>query len=162
MNKPSSETVRISYEGIKRRDEILRLAQGAARTRKRRRNAIRAVSANLVFVVIASITAILATQVPLGQRPQGGGNSPLAVSKPPPAPVPTAAPAEAESVKIVFIQTDPALVDRLSVRAESPRWEVISDEQLLEQLAQSGEPAGLITLNGQTHLLFHNSRGAMR
>lgn len=161
MNKPPMDQNRISYEGVKRRDEILRLAQGAARTRKHRRNVIRTMSANLAFVVIASITAMVATQVPMGERRESGGSSPLAVSKPP-APVPTAVPAEAESVKIVYIQTDMSLVDRLSIRPEPPRWEVISDEQLLEQLAQSGEPAGLVTLNGQTHLLFRNSRGQMQ
>lgn len=162
MNKPPMDQNRISYEGVKRRDEILRLAQGAARTRKRRRNVIRTVSVNLVFAVIASITAMVAMQVPLGPHRQSGGDSPLVVSKPLPAPAPPSVPVESQSVQIAYIQTDPTLVDRLSVRPEAPRWVLISDEQLLDQLAQSGAPAGLITLNGQTHLLFRDTSREMQ
>lgn len=127
--------VPLSVAGEARRGEILRLAKGEARRRRRRRVGVR----------IGAVCAVLGLGVVVMWP--GGKATEVAVKV-----LPTKAPEPAAGLKITFIQTDPTIVDRLAV---SPvrSWTVMDDDQLLRSMADAGHPAGLISMNGQTFLL---------
>ena len=66
-------------------------------------------------------------------------------------------PAAAEKVVITQIQTDPTLLDRLSVPPQRPTWKILTDDQLLRALADAGRPAGLEYDHGQVVVLYRDS-----
>jgi len=53
------------------------------------------------------------------------------------------------------IETDPTIARRLAVPTTKPKWEQIDDEQLSQELAKAGRPAGLAKIGGQVTLIFH-------
>jgi hypothetical protein len=54
---------------------------------------------------------------------------------------------------ITTIVTQPGITAQLTLPSHRPRWERIGDDELLQSLAEAGQPAGLINVNGQTVLL---------
>jgi hypothetical protein len=127
--------VPLSVAGEARREEILRLAKGEARRRRRRRVGVR----------IGAVCAVLGLGVVMMWP--GGKATEVAVKV-----LPTKAPEPAAELKITFIQTDPTIADRLAV-SPARSWTVMDDDQLLRSMADAGHPAGLISMNGQTFLL---------
>ena len=127
--------VPLSVAGKARREEILRLAKGEVRRRRRRRVAVR----------VGAMCAVLGLGV-MVMWPSGRTVE-VAVKV-----LPMKAPERAAGLRITFIQTDPTIADRLSV-SPARSWTVMDDDQLLRSMADAGHPAGLISMNGQTFLL---------
>jgi hypothetical protein len=136
----------LSRSGAARRDEILRLAKQTARARREKRRRAALVAANSAFVVIAIISAMLIRQFP-GPTLRERVNS-VAIA-PRPAP-PVAAPRSV--VQIIRIETDPTLLDRLSVHP-TPRWQSLTDDELIQAFAEAGQQVGIIHADGQTILM---------
>ena len=53
------------------------------------------------------------------------------------------------------IETDPTIARRLTLPPAAPRWEQIDDDQLSQELAKAGQPAGLAKIGGKVTLIFY-------
>jgi hypothetical protein len=136
----------LSPQGIARREEILRITQGYARGRRIRRRAARTIAGSCVAIVAFAIWVGI-------NHPQR--DEPTVSQKfPSPSSSPTSAP---QYSSIDEIQTDPEIANRLALKPGSPKWTVISDDELLATLAQTGQPAGLITTGDETVLVSQQS-----
>jgi hypothetical protein len=133
----------LSPQGQRRREEIGRLAAHAARRRKQRRSAGRAVAAFVcVGLVLGGMSIARLEHQPTDRSPiVATPVTPLAHATPP------------STITIARIETDSTITDRLAIRNASPRWRTIGDDELLRTLADAGHPAGLISMNGQEVLL---------
>ncbi len=139
--------VELSPRGRARREQILEMAIRQARRRRRRRLAIRGGAAGVVLLVAG--LALLRVPHSAPQRHE----SPV-VKVLPPA-VPPHDNAQAAKLVIEHIQTDPTILRRLTIPKTPPRWQTLDDDQLLQELALAGKPAGLVKINGQASLVFH-------
>jgi hypothetical protein len=129
----------LSAIGAQRRDEILRIAQRAARTRRHKRYFMRgAVSVACALAVVLIVHRTNSTSSSFPPR------SPL-VEAPTNTPVST--------IVIGRIETDPTIADRLSVLPRAAQWQQIGDDELLQSLAKAGQSAGLIRVDGNTILV---------
>lgn len=128
----------LSPTGALRRDEILAIAQRAARTRRLKRNFMRtAASVACVFAVVLILHRPLSPSMNIPSRPMA--QLPTSESK--------------STIVIERIETDPTIADRLSVLPRATQWQQIGDDELLQSLAKAGQPAGLIRVDGNTILL---------
>jgi len=131
----------LSEAGKQRRQQILLLAKAAARNRRQKRFA-------LCGVITIAIGALV---IPLMLRSQHSKVMPVEkpeiarVSPPPVGPPP--------SIAIEYVQTDPTITDRLTIKPQPPRWTSIGDDEFLKALADAGQPAGLVYINGKAILL---------
>jgi hypothetical protein len=135
----------LSRSGAARRDEILRLAKQTARIRREKRRRVALVAANSAFVVISVSCLMVIRQMPGPRADWSPGQGTLASTPPAPAPAPP-------GVNIVWIQTDPTLVDKLSVSSR-PAWKSISDDELIQAFAEAGKQVGIIRADGHTWLM---------
>jgi hypothetical protein len=129
----------LSPEGAKRRDAILLLAKAEARRRRSRRLASR----GFVGLAVVGLIAVAVWRLPIA-KPPVEIKPPIArltISPPPP------------SVAIEYVQTDPTITDRLTLRPSPPRWTNIGDDELVQELAAAGQPAGIVSMNGKSILL---------
>jgi hypothetical protein len=135
----------LSPQGLARREEILRVTQRAARSRRVRRRVGRTLAgssvAMLVFALWMSMNRVTHTPP----------SSPRQIVSP------TSFPSSAPQFAIAEIPTDPQIADRLALKPASPKWTVISDDELLATLSQTGQPAGLITTGDETVLVPQQS-----
>ncbi len=129
----------LSPEGLLRRDAILQLAKSEARRRRSRRLLSRGGAAVLVVGLISAALRLM----PIPVKPVEVRTS-VARSLPVPTP---------PSVVIEYVQTDPTIAERLTLQPSPPRWEKIGDDELLNELAAAGQPAGIAIFNGKTLLL---------
>ncbi len=139
--------VELSPRGRGRREQILKMAVRLARQRRRRRFALRGGAAAIVFVVAGIAALLLPRSAPHPSR------TPIVITPPPV--VPKLDRGQAAKVVIERIQTDPGIVRRLAVAKARPLWQTLDDEHLLQELAQAGRPAGLVKIDGQAMLVFH-------
>ena len=132
----------LTPDGRQRRSQILRLAMGEAR-RRRRKRWIAPLGVTVVALVVMDL-ALLRPGAPVHMfhRPRG-----LIVRT-------THPPATEPSIAIQYVETDPTITDRLSIKGEPPRWTSIGDDELLNELAEAGQPAGLAYVNGRAILLM--------
>jgi hypothetical protein len=128
----------LSPEGAKRRDAILLMAKTEARRRRSRR----LVSRGAVGLALVGLIAIAVWRLPVAQRP-------LEIKSPVARSIGSTPP----SVVIEYVQTDPTITDRLTLRPSPPRWTNIGDDELVQELAAAGEPAGIVSINGRSMLL---------
>ena len=133
-HEPLAET--LSDAGQLRRQDILRLAQREARRRRRRRSVARIVPAMLAI----AIAAVLLHHPP---RPAG-----IAATHQTPGSRLTVAASPVE-----MVQTDSTITHRLTLAPTPPRWTTLSDHDLLHELNNAGQPAGIVSINGQTFLM---------
>jgi hypothetical protein len=125
----------LSPAGEARRQAILADALRAADGRRRTRAATRAAAGAAAAVFVVATFAFVVTR----REPV-----PATVAKAPhPAPSPTTSPLPAPARPTVIVQ----VIREQDVR---PKWEVLSDDQLIDALADAGRPSGLVTLNGET------------
>jgi hypothetical protein len=129
----------LSPAGAQRRDEILRIAQRAARTRRHKRYVMRGASAVACAIAVALI--VHRSSSPVQSFPS---RSPI---------VQVATNARASTIVIDRIHTDPTIADRLAVLPRAANWQQIGDDELLQSLAKAGQPAGLIRVDGNTILV---------
>src|SRR5688572_6602221 len=170
-------TPSLSLRGAARRDRILDLARGAARRRRQRRRAGRAVAAAAVVIAVSTAVGVIVRR-PSGSVPGRGPGRELAIPVVPPhgatvptlpapselATAPTIPPQRKAKVSIARLTTEAGIVDRLALRpraAAEPRR--LSDDELLDRLAEAGRPAGLAYVDGRAVLLYHDKqRDALR
>ena len=129
----------LSDAGRERREQILQIAIGAARSRRRRRRATRALC--VIAILSLAIGPMLhrshPANLPIAQK-AGSHDAP-----------------QYSQVLIEQIPTDPTIADRLSVTPD-PRWQQLTDDDLLQSLAAAGRPGGLVHVDGQTILVTDN------
>jgi hypothetical protein len=125
---------------LRRRDEILQMAHAQATRRRNRRLMSRtlATAAIVMGLVIVSLKMQPHSTTPIAH--------PVIVQS-----SPTTAPSP--SIAIEYVQTDPTITDRLTLKPQPPRWTSIGDTELLAELADAGQPAGIVCINGKTILL---------
>jgi hypothetical protein len=128
----------LSPAGLYRCEEILSIAQRAARIRRRKRRFVRGAGAAMCVA-----TALLA----IHRMTSESQPSPRVVAEIPHPAAPTA-------IVIGRIATDPTITDRLSVLPRASQWQEVGDDELLQSLAAAGQPAGLIQMHGQTVLVM--------
>jgi hypothetical protein len=134
MSDPFDE-IDLSEAGVRRRDEILRLALREEGRRRRRRATVLGWCAVLALWALLLISFPWRRDRPIARQPTPSNPQPLRSSSP-------IAPGGPNAV-IVRIHTDPGLLDRLAIRPGKASWKTISDDQLLHELAEAGRPAGL-------------------
>jgi hypothetical protein len=132
----------LSVEGRQRRDQILDVAKRAARTHRRQRLAARSIAGSAAILGMIALVVHTANQFQFR-------------SPHPATPVvalvhPTSPPQQ--TLLVEQIQTDPTITQRLSV-LPSPRWQEINDDELIQSLANAGQPAGLVKMADQTILV---------
>jgi hypothetical protein len=137
----------LSPQGQRRREEIGHMARITARQRRRRRVAGRGALVTLLISAIGGAWWL-----------SGRLQAPLSVTRVvvPPSPfVPQPLPISPTSPRVVVdrIETDPTITARLSIGRTTPRWQMVGDDELLRTLADAGQPAGLIRMNGQEILM---------
>jgi hypothetical protein len=143
----SDEPIILSEEGRLRQRQILDSALCAARSRKIRRTAIRAASVGIGCLVIAALLLShgwkekrqLAT-IPVSPA--------LAVVHEHPATF------VAPIVVVQRIQTDPNVVERLALPPIHSTVRHISEDELLRELADAHQSAGIISVDGKARLIF--------
>jgi hypothetical protein len=138
----------LSPQGQARRDQILELAVRQARRQRRRRLGFRA---GIICVALGAIGVAL---LPAPRRPLGPPVDSIAEASPthtlPPADRPGLG-----NVIIERIETDPTIARRLTLPPAAPKWEQIDDDQLSQELAKAGQPAGLAKIGGKVTLIFY-------
>ena len=118
----------LSREGFARREQILQVALGAARRKRIRRRAVRAGG---------GVTALAIVVLAVMHRPTPPVQEVVIIS---PA---TRTVEQVFQTRIERIGSDPTIVQRLS----------IGDDELLTSLAQAGEQAGIIHMQGEAVLV---------
>ncbi len=116
------------FDFDQRRQAILQLALRHADARRHRRWIVRAGGVAVVALIAISIILLPKTPQPNMPRPS-------------------------DSVAIHYLQTDPHILDRLSTPSAQPAWTTINDDELLKTLADAGQPAGLIYVDGRAVLV---------
>ena len=141
----NEQPIPLSAEGQLRRERILLLAQREARRRRRWRRMVRTAGVCGVAAAVMLTGICLHRGGAPDQRPgASAGNGPGGV------PTPTAG-----TIVIERIQTDPAITSRLAIPPQARSWQRLSDDELLDRLAEAGKPAGIAYLDGRAVLLFH-------
>jgi len=138
----------LSPAGLLRREAILRATLGTVRERRRRRRTVQLMAA---VAAVALLALLSYPRRPTGAAaPQPG---PLVVL--PPSTGPSNPPGNSDTAGplVQVIPADPTVSTRLAVPALPPTWRSIDDDVLLATLAETGQPAGLVRINGQTLLL---------
>lgn len=136
----------LSLAGRVRREAILATTLRAVRRRRRARKAIAAAACSAAVLV----TALLVQARFPRQAEVRPGVPPIAQ----PAPVAHVADARG-GLQVEVIPLDPLAATRLATQTEPPSWTRVNDDELLAALADIGQPAGLVTVNGQTLLVTH-------
>lgn len=159
----------LSGAGRRRREEILDLALGQARAQRRGRRLRRGLAATLSLGVIVFVTGRAwmrhspgpAAAPSIAQRP----STPMA-SAPAEGPRPVILVGHLaqhpREITIGRVETDPQIVARLALPRQTPTWQKLSDEELLQRLAESGRPAGLAYVGGHAMVLYRGHRDEAR
>jgi hypothetical protein len=154
----------LSEAGLARKHAMLDELKGQVIRSARRRSAVR--KAGVVVATLALATfAVLAVTNPLSQRQAVPTESTLAQGTTTPAPIPantsTTTPdpdkhneAGSSTHSIVtIVHTQPGVTARYAVHENDPkRIDILTDEQLLDDLAKAGHPTGLIRTQGKVIL----------
>lgn len=130
----------LSPQGLARREEILAFALNESLRRRRKRMVARAA------VAIIMVAAVIVPVLRFRSR-----RAPSMAIKPQPA---HTAPPSFPPVLVTRIETDPHIVERLSIPPQRSHVIVIGDSELLKELAEAHQPAGLAYVNGKAMLLF--------
>lgn len=133
------DELRLSELGRARRERILERALVEARLRRRRRHMSRSA---IVMAAVTTLT-IWVTHQADQHDPQ-----PLIVQGPSPTEPP-------DALTMSFIQTDPGIMERLSIKPAPPTWTRITDDELLQTMANAGHPAGIMYHQGGAMLMTH-------
>jgi hypothetical protein len=137
----------LSPEGRRRQEQILQMALRDMRNTRRRRWILPGVGA------VAAVGLVLLVSIP---RPQKA--LVMAMKSVPAVAVPIAPRSGAEAPgpvepMVQFVETDPTIADRLTLKPQAPRWVVVDDDQFVKALADAGKPMGLAYVNGKAILL---------
>ncbi len=72
---------------------------------------------------------------------------------------PTVAP-HPRQIVIQFIKTEPDLARQMAVPPQKPSWRRLTDDQLIQELADAGHPAGLGWVDGREFVLYRPEAGS--
>jgi len=154
-----SDSFPLSPTGENRRAEILQHAQAEARHRRRRRQSARAAIAGVGVILLT----LLLTHRRVPPKPAAPmvivpapATRPVAVVTPPS--VVATRPAH-HPIVIQFIQTEPNLAQRMAAPPQEPTWRRLSDDELIQALADAGHPAGLGWVGGREFILYRPAGG---
>jgi hypothetical protein len=139
--------VELTPSGQERREQILALAIGETKRRRRRRFAIRGGAIAIILLVIGLTLLRVPRAIPRRSDTQITERIPQNIAPPNRSPL--------SRIVIERIETDPTIASRLSVPRTPPRWQRLDDNHLLDELAAAGKPAGIVTIGGQSTLVFH-------
>jgi hypothetical protein len=136
----------ISPESLRRQEAILLLARAEARRRRQRR-----VARNVAWSVGLILAGLSITRwefiasrnsaqpvPPMAVGPRAKMNNP-AIDHP--------------SAAIEYFHTDPSIAARLTIPPAAPQWHMIDDDAFLKTLADAGQPAGIIRVQGRSILM---------
>jgi len=154
----------LSPAGQLRRGEILTLAHrqayGLRRRLRFRRTAVLAVVAGLALALTLRLrhspTPRPLVHAPSSEPAQAKDRSAVALALPQPRH------RLAPGVLIEHISTDSTLVSRLTLPPQSATWQKLSDDELLERLADTGRPAGLAYVSGHAQVLYREKPMRLR
>jgi hypothetical protein len=156
MNPDHEESELLSSAATARRREILAEALCAA-DRRRRGRAIRRAG------VVTCVAGVLVGAIVFAPRENDSRISPTpVVIEPPRAPQskPTSVHNDHQPLRSITPppRREPKREAKLVVQVISnedvkPRWQVLSDDQFLAELADAGQPSGLLRLNGQSMIV---------
>jgi hypothetical protein len=156
------EQPHLSPAGQQRREDILRLAQAHAKRQRLRRKVVPSAVVIAFALFFAAVTVI---QWHTGFRPAIVVN-PVPIVNPVPV---IAGPAVAPEIHpllpvrksrqfqivVTLVKTESGLADRLAIHPQSrPELRHLSDDELLQQLANAGRPAALAWIDGRETLIF--------
>ena len=137
----------LSPAGRQRQAQILALTLRHAGTRRLRRVIARSI---VTCVAIAALTPLIVHAL----RPSP--KAPVAIAPGPRLPT---VEIRARPTVVRPIETDPAIIRRLAVKADRVHWRTIDDDQLLAELKQANRPAALAYVGGKPMLLFRGGGG---
>jgi len=145
------EPIILSDEGRLRQQLILQAALGASQDRKRRTTVIRAARVSAAVVLMGLILwPVVYSRT--SKPPTNGGFSTIhTVPRTVPAPTVTQA---APVVIVKRIETDPDILKRLALPPIQSTVRHISEDELLRELADAHQPAGVISVDGKAWLVF--------
>jgi hypothetical protein len=138
----NDEPIILSEEGRLRQQLILQAALGASRGRKRRRIVIRSIWQGVSVIVLAALLRPwIYFKPPAIQVAQ-----PIVIEHPVEHPAPL--------VIVQRIETDPNILARLALPPMRSHVRHISEDELLRELADAHQPAGVISVDGKARLVF--------
>jgi hypothetical protein len=156
----------LSAAGRQRQMEILRLARAEAGRRQLGRHTLRGGAAVLSLALCAAgVLVFRSSRLTSGLAPHDGDPRPSIARAPgesqpapavasPRAVVLVGRPRRAGEIAIGRIETDPAIATSLAMPPQRPTWQKLTDDQLLERLAENGRPAGLAFVDGRAVVLY--------
>jgi hypothetical protein len=129
----------LTSRGEARREEILGVVLSAQRARVRRRRAVRAGVLAVTVLAVSAAAAYVgmvrgAAGVPIGGR---------RIAEAPAAPAPVA--------RACLVETDPSILERVSV-VSRPASGVINDDELTRLLREAGRAEGIVRVGGRAML----------
>ena len=133
------ESTPFSPAGQTKAERILRLAQQAGRRRRWRRRCLQATP--IVLLLLATVATVL-------RRPPASPTAPTPIATTPPLVV------KVPLVRIERIMTDPTVSDRLRMPTIEPHWERLTDDRLLDLLAEAHHPAAIAYEAGRAKLVY--------
>jgi hypothetical protein len=149
----------LTAAGDSRREEIRILSERALSLRVRRRRTLRAgaAGASALLLILAAFRAFPARPQTAPPAPQVADNGPQVIDGPLPLVHSTSAesPPALTRLTVEHLGDDPGVLNRLRAAAPPSQTLPIDDDELLELLAQSGRPDGLIRLRGRVMLSSH-------
>lgn len=139
----NDDPIILSEAGQRRQQQILRAALQAGRSRHQRRVLIGVTSMALACGLVVVLSMQLAKVRP--QPSPVGPTNPIAKKQEvPPAPV----------IIVRRIETDPNILQRLALPPMRSTIRHINEDELLKELADAHQPAGIISINGKAQLIF--------
>jgi hypothetical protein len=140
----NDEPIILTEEGKLRQSQILDVAMRAARDRKRRRVVTRSIWQGVgVIILVAVLLPRVRRPAPPIARPI---DLPTRIDRPVAQPAPL--------VIVRKIETDPNILERLALPPISSTVRHISEDELLRELADAHQPAGVISVDGKARLIF--------
>jgi hypothetical protein len=145
--------------GLRKREQILAAALRESRRRRQRRIVVRGTLASAALIGIA----VLWTHRPVEVRniarpivPIPPGNLAATAPVPTPSDPPRVLRYRPPEIVIRYVPTDPQLATRMAAPRVTGAIARITDDQLLDQLAEAHQPAGLARLKGKAVILYRN------
>ena len=145
----------LSDQGRLRREQILILARSQASAMVQHRQRRNRALAVVVFSMIATAWILYETIQPTNRNITIDKKSSLDIKIIVPIP-PTIAKSEKKQsdTEVQYIYTETGISSQFTIKQQPRSWQLLTDEQLLEQLAVIGKPAGLIWIDGKAFCYF--------
>ena len=138
----NDEPIILSEEGRRRQQRILEASLHASKLRRRRTSVKTGLGFCALVLALWPVIYVAMRKAPVEQ--------PIVIVQPTPVVQKTAEPL----VIVQHIETDPNIVQRLSLPPITSTIRHIGDAELMRELADAHQSAGLISVNGKTQLIY--------